>query len=83
MTHVPDDSKLQPGHKPKQLHARLSPRTSFDLRAVHMGFEIDKMALGQIFLPALQFPPVSIHYTHVSYSLIIREMDNGHTHSIT
>lgn len=83
MTRGPGDSKLHPGHKPKQLHARLSQGASFDFRALHTGFEMDNMALGRIFLPALQLSPASSHYTNVTYSLIIEEMYNALTHTHT
>ena len=39
----------------------LSPRwPNFDTRSVHMRFIVDKVALWQVFLPALLFSPVSI-----------------------
>jgi hypothetical protein len=49
---------------------RLSSQQSrFDSRPVHVGFVLDKMALGEDFLTELQFSPVSIttptHHTHL------------------
>jgi hypothetical protein len=31
----------------------------FDSRSVHVGFVVDKVAQGQVFLPVRQFSPVS------------------------
>jgi len=37
-------------------------RRGFDARSVNVGFVVDKMELGPIFLPVLRFPPsVSLH----------------------
>jgi hypothetical protein len=41
----------------KRLVAGLSPRTP---GLIHMGFVVDKVALGQVFLRVLRFSPVSI-----------------------
>jgi hypothetical protein len=47
----------------------LSPRRfGFDPGSVHVGFVVDKVALGQVFLRALRFSPASLippvlHYT--------------------
>jgi hypothetical protein len=53
----------------RRLVAGLSPRrTGFDPGSVHVGFVVDKVALGQVFLRVLRFslvnfiPPV-LHYT--------------------
>jgi hypothetical protein len=35
-------------------------RLGLDSRTVHVGFEVDKEALEQVYLPVLQFSPVSI-----------------------
>jgi hypothetical protein len=35
-------------------------RFGFDPRSVYVGFMVDNMAIGQVFLPVLQFSPVSI-----------------------
>jgi hypothetical protein len=44
----------------RRLVATLSPRRlGFALGTVHVGF-VDKLALGQVFLRVLLFPPVSI-----------------------
>jgi hypothetical protein len=47
-------------------------------RAVHMGFVVDKVAQGQVFLLVLRFSPVSIipPLLHI-HSCIIWEMDRG------
>jgi hypothetical protein len=58
---------------------RISPRrTVFASRAAHMGFVVDKIALGQVSLRVLRFSPVSIIPTllHI-YSYIIWGMENG------
>jgi hypothetical protein len=45
----------------RQLVAGLLPlRPGFALASVHVGFVVDKVALGQVFLRVLRFPPVSI-----------------------
>ena len=36
------------------------PRTGFETRSAHVRFVLDKVALGQVFLPVLRFTPVSI-----------------------
>lgn len=38
----------------------LTRRYGIDPRSVHVGFEVDKVALGQVFLPVLRFSPVTI-----------------------
>jgi hypothetical protein len=44
----------------RRLVAGLSPRRpGFDVGSVHVGFVVDKVALGQMFLRALRFFPVS------------------------
>jgi hypothetical protein len=44
----------------KQLIAGLSPRRSgFDSGSVYVGFVVDKVALGQVFLRVLRFSPVN------------------------
>jgi hypothetical protein len=55
----------------KRLVARLSPRRpGFGLGSVHVGFVVDKVALGQVFLRILWFSPVNIIppglHTHIS-----------------
>jgi hypothetical protein len=45
----------------RRLVAGLSPRSPvFAPRSVHVGFVVDKVALGQVFLRVLRFSPVSI-----------------------
>jgi hypothetical protein len=45
----------------RQLVAGLLPRRpGFALASVHVGFVVDKVALGQVFLRVLRFSPVSI-----------------------
>jgi hypothetical protein len=45
----------------KRLVAGLSPwRPGFAPRSIHMGFVVDKEALGQFFLQVLQLSPVNI-----------------------
>jgi hypothetical protein len=52
----------------RRLVASLSPRRpGFDPRSVHVGFVVEKVALGQVFPRLLQFSPVSfippvLHY---------------------
>jgi hypothetical protein len=46
-------------------------RARFASRSVHVGFEVDEVALGQVFLEVLRFSPVSIIlimvlHTHIS-----------------
>jgi hypothetical protein len=61
----------------RPLVTRLSPRKpGFDLGSVHMGFVVDKVALGQVFLRVLRFSPVSIiplvlHYNGKAEKIII------------
>jgi hypothetical protein len=44
----------------RRLAAGLSPRRpGFDPRSVHVGFVVDKVVLGQVFLRVLRFSPVS------------------------
>jgi hypothetical protein len=44
----------------RRLIAGLSRRRSgFDPGSVHVGYVVDKMALGQVFLRVLRFPPVN------------------------
>jgi hypothetical protein len=44
----------------RRLVAGLSPpRTGFDPRSVHVGFVVDKVALGQAFPRVLRFSPVN------------------------
>jgi hypothetical protein len=53
----------------RRLVAGLSPRRhGFDPGSVRVGFVVDKVALGQVFLPVLRFSPVNfippvLHYT--------------------
>ena len=53
----------------RPLVAGLSPRTpGFDPGSVHLGFVVDKVAVGQVFLRILRFSPVNfippvLHYT--------------------
>jgi hypothetical protein len=42
---------------PNSYHPR---RSEFASRSIHVGFVVDKVALGQVFLLLLRFPPVSI-----------------------
>ena len=64
-------------------HHPVTMENKFDLRAVHMGFMVDMMALGQFFLSHLVFPisifPLMFH-THVSFTYhqcyIILETDS-------
>ena len=45
----------------RRLVAGLSPRRpGFDLGSVHVGFVVDKVALGQIFPRILRFSPVNL-----------------------
>jgi branched-subunit amino acid transport protein len=56
------------------LVAGLSPRRpGFAARSVHVGFVVDKVALGQVFLRVLRFSPVSIFY-HCSIPVYHRPM---------
>jgi len=56
----------------RRLVAGLSPRRpGFAPGSVHVGFVVDKVALGQVFLRVLRFSPVNIHstvalHTHIS-----------------
>jgi hypothetical protein len=53
---------------------RFSPQSSgFALRVVHVGFVVDKVTLGQVFLRILRLSPVNIHI----HSCIIWRVDNG------
>jgi hypothetical protein len=61
----------------RRLVTGLSPRRpGFDPGSVHVGFVVDKVALGQAFLRVLRFSPVSLippvlHYTKNQKKLII------------
>jgi hypothetical protein len=61
----------------RRLIAGLSPRRpGFDSGSVHVGFVVDKVALGQVFLRVLRFSPVSfippvLHYTEKLEKVII------------
>jgi hypothetical protein len=61
----------------RRLVAGLSPwRPGFDLGSVHVGFVVDKVALGHVFPRVLRFSPVSfiplvLHYTEKRKKLII------------
>jgi hypothetical protein len=45
----------------RQLVADLSPLTpGFNPRSVHVGFAVDKVAQGQVFLPVFRFSPIRI-----------------------
>jgi hypothetical protein len=47
----------------KRLVAGLSPRKAgFGFWSVHVGFVVDKVALGQVFLRVLWFSPVNISF---------------------
>jgi hypothetical protein len=47
----------------RSLVAGLSPRRpGFALRSIHVGFVVDEVALGQVFLRVLPFPPVNISF---------------------
>jgi hypothetical protein len=39
-------------------------RPGFKPRPIHVGFVVDEVALGQVFLQVLRFPPVSTIHTH-------------------
>jgi hypothetical protein len=63
----------------RRLVAGLSPRTpEFDPGSVYVGFVVDKVALGQVFLPVLQFshvsmiPPMLHTHLHINTTLIRR-----------
>jgi hypothetical protein len=44
----------------RRLVAGLSPRRpGFDPGSVHVGFVVDKVALGQVFLQVLRFSPIN------------------------
>jgi hypothetical protein len=54
----------------RQLVADLSTwRPGFEPGSVHMGFVVDKVALGQIFLRVLRHPPVNIVPPWLSISM--------------
>jgi hypothetical protein len=61
----------------RRLVAGLSPRRpGFDPGSVHVGFVVDKVALGQVFPRVLRFSPVNftppvVHYTKKWKELII------------
>jgi len=64
----------------RQLVAGLSPRRrGFDPRSFGMRFEVDKVALGQVFLHILQFPPVSIIPPVILTRLLIHVVLTGRT----
>jgi hypothetical protein len=51
----------------RSLVAGLSPwRLGFTPGSIHVGFVVDKVALGQVFLQVLQFSPVNISFHHHS-----------------
>jgi hypothetical protein len=56
----------------------LTAETRFAPRSVHVGFVVEKVALGKIFLPVFRFFPVSIipPLLHI-YSCIIWGLDKG------
>jgi hypothetical protein len=67
---------MGPCHGSASLHGGLA----FTARSVHMGFVLDKVALGQVFLPVLRFSLVSIipPMLHIySCRPIIWGVDNG------
>lgn len=50
-------------------------RPGFNPSQVHVGFVVEKVALGQVFLQALQFSPVSINPSVLhAYSLICHQL---------
>jgi hypothetical protein len=61
----------------RRLVAGLSPRRlGFDPGSVHVGFMVNKVALGQVFPPVLRFFPVNfippvLHYKEKRKKLII------------
>jgi hypothetical protein len=64
------------------LVAGLSPRKpGFDPRSVHVRFVMDKVALGQVFLPVLRFPPVSVipsvFHIHFHLHVALTRRTNG------
>jgi hypothetical protein len=59
------------------LFAIFSPhRPGFVPKAVHMGYVVDKVALGQAFLRVFRFFSCQYHSTTVSYSLMYH-LGNG------
>jgi hypothetical protein len=44
---------------------------------VHVGFVMDEMVLGQVFLQALQFSPANYHSTNAPYSSISELVATG------
>jgi len=59
----------------------LTWRYGIDPRSVHVGFEVDKVALGQVFLPVLRLSPVIITlptlHTHSHPYVAITRRTNG------
>jgi hypothetical protein len=61
----------------RRLAAGLSPRRpGFDPGSVHVGFVVDKMALGQVYLRVLRFSPVNfippvLHYSDKRKEVLI------------
>jgi hypothetical protein len=54
----------------RSLVAGLSPRRpGFAPRSIHVGFVMDKVALGQVFLRVLRFSPVNIIPPHSTVAL--------------
>jgi hypothetical protein len=59
------------------LVAGLSPRsTGFAAGSIHVGFVVDKVALGQVFLRVLRFFPCQYHSTVALQTHIIWGMNN-------
>lgn len=46
-----------------------SKRTEFNPRAVNVGFTMEKVAIGQVSLPEIQFPAIKYHFTSLIYHM--------------
>ena len=63
--------RLVAGSCLRRLFADLSPRRpGFDTRSVHVGFVVDRVALGRVFLRVFRFCSVSIIPLNAAYSFV-------------